>query len=366
MERIRLCDPGLGEAELDRLRPILVSGMLVQGAVVARFEAAVAERVGRAYAIAVSSGTAALELVLEALDVGGGEVVVPALTWPSPAHAARRAGAEVAVVDVDPQEWNATPAALAAAIGEETRAIVAIDQFGAPARLTELTRLVEGRVPIVEDAACAIGSTLAGRPCGSFGIASCLSFHPRKVLTTGEGGMVLTDDAALAARVRQLRNHGQSSPGVFAEPGPNLRLGELAAALGLAQLERLDATLARRRALADRMRERLAQEGVLGDTQRAAPGACANEQTFGVRLPPGTDRDAVVAALHAADIEAGRLSYALHRLGSLAAARRPVAGLPVTEALVDRGLALPLHAMMSDADADRVVMELARALATSS
>lgn len=362
MERVRLSDPGLGEADLDRLRPILASGMLVQGEVVARFEAAVAERTGRAHAIAVSSGTAALELVLEALEVRGGEVVVPALTWPSPAHAARRAGAEVALVDVDGGEWNAGPEALAAAVGVRTKAVIAIDQFGAPARLPELEASLGGRVPIVEDAACAIGSTLGGRPCGSFGIASCLSFHPRKVLTTGEGGMVLTDDPTLAARVRRLRNHGQSAPGVFAEPGPNLRLGELAAALGLAQLERLDGTLARRRALAARMRRGIAEEGLPIATQRPAPGAEPNEQTFGVRLAPDRSRDAVIAALGVVAIEAGRLSYALHRLESLASARVPAGGLPETEALVDRGLALPLHPMMSDADADRVVEALARAL----
>lgn len=360
MERVRLSDPGLGEAELDRLRPILVSGMLVQGATVARFEAAVAERIGRKHAVAVSSGTAALELVLEALEVRGGEVVVPALTWPSPAHAARRAGADVVLVDVDESEWNALPSALLGAVGRKTRAIVAIDQFGAPARMHELAA---AGVPVVEDAACAIGSTLGGRACGSFGIASCLSFHPRKVLTTGEGGMILTDDDALAARVRQLRNHGQRAAGDFVEPGPNERLGELQAALGLAQLERLDSILGRRRELASLMRERLAREAPEVATQRPTEGARANQQTFGVRLPPGSNRDGVVTALARESIEAGKLSYALHRIGSLRDAGVPRGGLPQTEALVDRGLALPLHGQMSDADAERVIDTFLRALA---
>ncbi|UJR85578.1 Hypothetical protein I5071_76580 [Sandaracinus amylolyticus] len=357
---IKLASPELGAEESAAIARVLSSGMLVQGREVEAFERALAERCGRAHAIAVSSGTAALELALRALGVSGGEVIVPDLTWPSPAHAALLAGATPVLVDVDPDEWNVRADAIARARSSTTRAVIAIDQLGAPARHDEIARAA-GDVPIVEDAACAIGSTFEGRPCGAFGVVACLSFHPRKVITTGEGGACLTDDAALAAELRTLRNHGQRTPGVFAYAGPNQRLTEMQAAMGRVQIDRLDAIVAHRRALADRYRATLPREVA---PQRLAPRATRNEQTFGVLLPARCDadaRDRVIETLKREGIESGRLSYALHRLPSLDAARREGA-LPHADAIVARGLALPLHGAMSETDVDRVVATLARAL----
>lgn len=356
---LRLARPALDQRELAAIGAVLESGMLVSGAVVERFEHAARARCGRAHAVAVGSGTAALELAMRALDLGGAEVLVPALTWPSPAHAAALLGARPVLCDVDPAEWNGSPATFGAALRDETRAIVAIDQFGAPARHTELAELLRARgrtdVVVVEDAACAIGSSLAGRPCGSFGAVSTLSFHPRKIVTTGEGGMCLTDDAALAARLRALRNHGQSAPGVFVTAGPNHRLTEMQAAMGLVQLEKLDAILARRRAIAARYREALAG-GPLA-LQACPEGAARNEQTFGAILPAGASsarRDRAIALAAEQGVELGRLSYDLTALPSLAAAG-PHAPAPVTAGLVARGLALPLHTALTDDDVERVV-----------
>lgn len=339
---IRLARPEIGPSAIDAATRVLASGMLVQGAIVERFERALAERVGRKHAIAVANGTCALELAIEAMGLRGKRIAVPALTWPSPANAVIVRGGRLVLVDVDPSEWNvrALPSGLDAAI--------VIDQFGVPARHGELTR----SIPIIEDAACAIGSTLDGRACGAFGVIACLSFHPRKVLTTGEGGMCLTDDDALAARLRRLRNHGQTSPGAFDEASGNHRLTEMAAAMGLAQLDSLDTVLGRRRAIADHYRDALDGNGLV--MQALPSGATRNEQTFGVLAESAEKRDALITGLAARKIEAGKLSYALGRLPSLASADRE-SDLAVSGSIADRGLALPLHASLTEDEVARVV-----------
>ena len=347
---IRLARPELGPSAIDAASRVLASGMLVQGATVERFERALAERVGRKHAIAVASGTNALELAIEALGLAGKRVAIPALTWPSPANAAVVRGARPVLVDVDASEWNAR------ALPSSIDAAIVIDQFGAPARHPEMPK----SVLVIEDAACAIGSTIDGRACGSFGVIACLSFHPRKVLTTGEGGMCLTDDDALAARLRRLRNHGQSSPGVFEEASGNHRMTEIAAAIGLAQLASLDALLVRRRAIADHYRAALAKTGLV--FQSLPPNATRNEQTFGALAENVEGRDALITALAARSIEAGKLSYALGRLPSLVHVER-VGDLRVSESIADRGLALPLHGSLTDADVERVISAVIEARA---
>lgn len=352
---IRLADPCLGDEELALVERALRSGFLVQGALVARFEALVAARAERKHAIAVANGTAALELALRVLGVGpGDDVLVPNLTWPSPAHAASWVGARPVLVDVDAAEWNALPSAYVRARTPRTKAAIAIDLFGAPARVGELAAAL-GDVPILEDAACAIGSV---RPPGPRSVLETYSFHPRKVVATGEGGMIATDDDRLASRLRVLRNHGQSAPGVFVEAGSNLRLSELAAALGVAQMERLDAILARRRALASAYQEALPALVF----QSIADGASSNWQTMGALLPAGAtaqDRDAFLERVRSHGVEAGKLSYALHRLDSLRdsaeEARSRGEDFAVSSSIVDRGFALPLHLALTDADQARVV-----------
>lgn len=349
---IRLARPSFGAEELDGVRQVLESGMLVMGARVEAFERRLAAVCGRRHAIAVGSGTAALELALEAIGVREGEVLCPALSWPSPAHAIVRAGATPVLYDVDPRTWNGAPAGAARARSERTRAAIVIDQFGMPAPHPDL----DLGVPTIVDAACSIGASVDGAPAASRGLVACLSFHPRKVLTTGEGGACVTDDDALADALRVLRNHGQKDGG-FARPAGNQRMTELAAAIGLAQLDRLDGILARRRALAAVYRDALAGQRV---QEPPRPGVESNWQTFGVLV---RDRDATIAALRADGVEAGRLSYAMNRIGSLAGRFRAGSdGYAVAEELEDRGVALPLHPAMSDDDADRVLAGLRRYL----
>lgn len=355
---IPLSRPSVTEADHRALSEVLASGMLVQGPHVAKFEATTAAYVGREHAVGVSNGTAALHLALLALGVGpGDEVLVPAMTWPSPAHAIRMVGALPVLVDVCPDDWNVRGDALRAARTQRTRAAVVIDQFGSPVRTQEILEATQGLL-LVEDAACAIGSRLDGAACGSLGVVSCLSFHPRKVLTTGEGGMVLTDDASIAARLRRLRNHGQDTPGVFVEAAGNHRMTELAAVLGQGQIERLDAIVAARAAIAAHYQSAL--RGVR--FQRQPEGALWNAQTFGLVLDEGSssaDRARVVAAIRASGVEAGALSYALQRLPSVGCAS---ADCPVAASLVDRGFSVPLFPGLSEQDQLQVIRAVQEAL----
>jgi perosamine synthetase len=348
---IRLAKPWIGEDEQRAVAAVLESGQLVQGALVEKFEQAVAAFVGRQHGVAVSSGTAALQLALKAMQVGpSDEVLCPALSWPSPAHAVRLAGAKVQFVDVDPQEWNSSAEALRAARTGNTKLAIVIDQFGNPAE-AERIREALGSLPILEDAACALGSRFADGPCGSLGAVSCLSFHPRKILTTGEGGMCLTDDDAIADKLRMLRNHGQLR-GEFVVAAANFRMTDIAAALGLAQLRRLDEILVRRRQIAALYRGAL---GEAVDLQRTPEGAESNYQTMGAILPQGLNRDAVREKLRERGIETGILSFAIHKLGSFTGVD---ASMPIAEHVAARGIALPLYPQMRDSEVEDVVMAL--------
>ncbi len=367
-EPIPLARPALGDAEVAAAERALRSGRLVLGPEVERFEQTLAARTGRRHAVAVGSGTAALELALWVLGVGGGdEVLVPAFGFPAAANAVRARGATAVPVDVDPASWNLDPESLRAALGQRSRAIVSIDQFGLVAEAEPITELAaQNGLQLIDDAACALGATSArGVPGGGYGLVGTLSFHPRKLVTTGEGGAVLCDDDSLAAELRKVRNHGQAAPGRFERVGTNARLSELAAAVGSAQLERLDAVLAERRLLAEGYRRRLAPLAEAGriSWQESPAGAMHAYQTFATRLAPDLDRNAVRAALAAAAIESGPATYAFHRLPSYAGIGRPVP-LAHSDALHERSLALPLYIGMRSAELDRVCETLTGAIAS--
>jgi perosamine synthetase len=356
---IPLTRPLLGDEEAEQVRAVLGTGMLVQGARVAQFEAAVAAHTGRKHAIAVTNGTSALWLALQALGVSAGDrVLCPDLTWPSPAHAILDCGAVPVLVDVDLGEWNMGPAQLVSALSPRPRAAIAIDQFGNPARVAEL-RAMLGDVPLIVDAACSLGSRVDGAPCGASGIIACTSFHPRKVITTGEGGMCLIDDDTLADALRELRNHGQAAPGRFGRASGNHRMSEIGAAIGAVQMTRLTGIVDARRALAARYRQALS--GLPLAMQEHAPSAQANHQTLGIvlRADARLARDQVIEALAGRGVQAGALSHALHRLPHLAphaeSALREGRSLESSATIASRGLALPLYPAMSHAEQDRVI-----------
>lgn len=343
----------IDEEAIARVASILRSGRLVQGDEVLAFERELARRTGRKHAVCVSSGTSALDLAFRALDLRpGDELLVPSLTWPSPAHVARQLGLAVRLTDVDPLEWNARAEDYDRARTPRTRAAVVIDQFGFPVRQDELDAALEDTI-VVEDAACALGSLGERCPAGGFGHVSCLSFHPRKIVTTGEGGACLTDDDELAERLRALRNHGQRAPGEFLMAAGNHRLTDFAAALGRAQLGHLDDEIASRRAIAERMRGALP----FLELQAEAPRTRASFQTLGALLPEGADRDATLSRLLEAGVGAGRLSYALGRLGTVGEGARA----PIAESIAERGIALPVFGGLDEESIDHIIRALERA-----
>lgn len=371
MNTIPVMRPLLGEEEAAAVAEVVRSGWVAQGPRVAEFEKAFAASVGAAHGVAVSSCTTGLHLCLHLLGVGpGDEVVVPSFSFIATANAVRYCGATPVFADVLRGSGNLDPASVAAVLTPRTKAVMAVHQGGQPCDVDGV-RTVCGDVPVIEDAACAAGSQLRGRPVGTGALLAAWSFHPRKLLTTGEGGMVTTDDAEWAARLRRLREHGMSVSAAdrhasgkvvlesYAETAFNYRMTDLQAAMGLVQLGRLPGMVARRRELVARYRELLAPLDVRPVAD--PPFGSSNHQSFWVELPDCAPAVAdVLAALAAAGVSGRRGIMAAHR--EPAYAGHPHAPLPVTEHLTARTLILPVHHELTEADQLRVVDALADAL----
>ena len=344
---IRLARPDVGEVELAAIAEVLESGQLTMGPQVAAFERGVAEAVGTADAVAVSTGTAALHLALLALGIGpGDEVIVPAYTFPATANVVELCGGRAVLVDVDPDTFLAGAEHVASAVTPRTRAVLAVHLFGRPVAWEELQTAVPQEVALVEDAAGALGARYRGTPCGALGLMGCLSFHPRKIVTTGEGGAVTTDEAELAAAVRRLRHHGIAAGDRVDIPAPgfNYRLPDVLCALGIPQLERLEALLQARERVAGWYTERLAH---LVGTPSADDGDRHGWQAYVVTLDR---RDEALAGLRSQGIEAQIGTYAVNRLS----AYRERGTFPGADAAFERALALPFATTMTEDDVDRV------------
>jgi perosamine synthetase len=340
-----------------------------EGPFVARFEEAFAARVGRRHAIAVCNGSAAIEAAVAALRLGpGDEVIMPAFTIISCAAPVVRAGARPVLVDSDPRTWNMDPAQLASRITGRTRAIMAVHLYGLPCDMDPILDLARRhRLAVIEDAAEMHGQNYRGRACGSFGDLSTFSFYPNKHVTSGEGGMVLTDDAQLAERLRGLRNLC-FQPGrrfVHEELGWNLRMTNLQAAVGLAQLERLDEHVRRKRAMGAEYTRLL--QGVRGLELPLAVTDYAQSiyWVYGVVLDEALPFDATEAMrrLEAAGVGTRPFFWPLHRQPALT--RRGLFGgerYAVAERLGERGFYLPSGLGLSVAEiatAAQQVRELA-------
>ena len=349
---IRLARPDVGEDELAALAAVVATGQLTMGPQVDAFEHALAEAVGTAHAVALSSGTAALHLAVLALGIGSGdEVIVPAYTFPATANAVEVTGARAVLVDVDPETFLVRPELVAEAVTPRTRAVLAVHLFGRPVDWEELQTAVPQDVVLLEDAAGALGARYRDTPCGALGLLACLSFHPRKIVTTGEGGAVTTDEAELAASVRRLRHHGlEGDPVDIAAPGFNYRLPDLLCALGLPQVRRLETLLAARERVAGWYTERL--EHLVG-TPAAAEGDRHGWQAYVVRLER---RDDALAGLRAAGIEAQIGTYAVNQLGAYAGR----GSYPGADEAFARALALPFATTTTEDEVDRVVAALRR------
>lgn len=373
---MKLAGPSFDESEIELLRECLRSGWVTQGPLTERFEALVGRHHGAKHALATTSCTAALHLATSALGLGpGDEVVVPAFTWVTSAHCVEYVGAKPVFADVNPFTYNLNPETFEAAITPQTKAVVAVHLFGLAAEMDRILDIAKRHnVAVIEDAACAIGTTWKGQPIGSLGDLGCFSFHPRKVVTTGEGGMVLTNNDDLASAVRSLRNHGATGlPSNDTEPhGPwtmatfnrvgfNLRLSDIQAAVGVAQMAKLEALLAERRGRASRYLQLLK-----GRNEMIVPGESADIQghsfqSFVIRIADGgrNRRNQVMKELAAKNIETRPGTHAVHRLGYYA----DTYGLkpdqfPNASMCEDTSITLPIFPGMTDSQQDEVAETL--------
>ncbi len=378
MNIIPVTRPWLGPEEGAAAARVISSGWVTQGPEVAAFEDAVCARVGAANGVAVSSCTTGLHLALLVLGIGPGEdVIVPSLSFIATANVVRYVGATPIFADVEAQTQNLTAETILRALTPATRAVIVVHQAGVPADMVGIHRLCDPRgIAVIEDAACAIGSSYQGAPIGSHSDMVVFSFHPRKVITTGEGGMVMTSRNDWADRLRRLREHGMSvsaasrhrarSPVIeqYLETGFNYRMTDIQAAVGLVQLRRLDELVDRRRRLADRYRELLSRLPGL-EMAHDPPYGTTNFQSFWLVLPDDfpISRNDLLQLLLDQGISARRGIMAAHL--EPAFADGPRSNLPVTERLTARSIILPLFPQMSDADQDRVIQAIVGAAVAS-
>lgn len=376
MSRINVMQPWLGPEEVAAVTVVLSSGWIAQGPKVAEFERAFAERMGVEHAVAVSSCTTGLHLALLVAGVGpGDDVVVPSFSFIATANAATYVGARPVFADVDPVTGNLTAETVEAALTERTRAVIAVDQGGVPVDLDAIRSLCDPRgIVVVEDAACGAGSTYKGRPVGAGAPITAWSFHPRKLVTTGEGGMLTTNNPEWSAHARRLREHAMSVSAAerhgsvlapqeeYAEVGFNFRMTDVQAAIGIVQLGRLDEMVQRRREIAEVYSKHVADIPGLRSVEDPSWGT-SNFQSYWVEVEDSfpLDREALLAVLAKADISARRGIMASHRQPAYRGRDTGNQPLPNTERLTDNTLILPVFHQMSDSEQSRVVEALQRA-----
>jgi perosamine synthetase len=336
-----------------------------RGEYIARFERGFAELCGAEHAVACNTGTAALHLAMLALGIGpGDEVIVPTLTYVATANSVRYCGADVTFVDSLPETWNLDPSDVARNIGPRTRAIVAVHLYGEPAELTPLLGLAADRgVTLIEDAAEAHGARYEGRPVGAIGTIGTFSFYGNKIVTTGEGGMVVTNDAGLSDRATLFRGQGQAFDRTYWHPvvGYNYRMTNIEAAIGLAQLEGLTNNITHRRSIGSRYRLNLGDVRGLKFQNEGDDSFSAN-WLVGVVLPvqSAAQRDDVAAQLRGWGIETRPFFFPIHTMPPYMDENTRT--LPVAEELSSRGLCLPTWAGLTDEDVDYVSERLLGAL----
>jgi len=372
---IHIALPSLGDDEWQATKAVFDSGWLTQGPRVAEFEKLFAERHQVKHALATTSCTTALHLVLAALGVGAGdEVLVPAFTWVATANVVLYCGATPVLVDVDPVTFNICPKDVAKKLTPKTKAIIPVHLFGLCADMDAIKAVLPPNVAIVEDAACAAGATYKGTPAGGLGTAGAFSFHPRKSITTGEGGMITTNDTALFERMDKLRNHGaeiseeqrHNGPRPYLLPefnllGYNYRMTDLQGAVGVVQMGKLDRLIAERREWAAYYRDQLSDIAWLRLPQEPAGGAhawqafvCGVDETQ-APMP----RNQMMEILQSKGIATRPGTHAVHMLGYYAEnfGLKPE-DFPGAQWCDAQTMAIPLHNRMVRDDYDRVIAAL--------
>ncbi|MHC5112745.1 MAG: DegT/DnrJ/EryC1/StrS family aminotransferase [Planctomycetota bacterium] len=363
---IHLARPNISDAEIDAVVSVLKSGQLSLGPKLPEFEARFAETCGTRYAVGVSSGTAGLHLLVRAMNIASGdEVITTPFSFVASANCALMEGARPVFVDVDPATWNIDPSLIDGAVTDRTRAIIPVHVFGQPTNMNAITATARKHgLKIIEDACEALGSQYHGAPAGSLGDAGVFGFYPNKQITTGEGGMITTNDASLAVLCRSLRNQGRDTNGGWlAHPrmGYNYRLNDIACALGIEQLVRLNEIVAERTRVEAWYRERLGADRRLV-MQSVADGIDMSWFVLVVRLADDyqqSDRDGMLRDLQERGIGCSNYFVPIH----LQPFYREQFGygtgdFPVCESLAARTMALPFHHELSEGDVDRICREL--------
>jgi len=350
---IPLSSPDIGDAEIAAVVEVLRGARLSLGPKLDEFEHAMASYVGITHAVGVSSGTAGLHLALNALDIGpGDEVILPSFTFVAAANAVLYQRAVPVFADIDPQSLNLDPVRVEKAITPRTRAILVVHTFGQPADLTALLDLAkQHRLKVIEDACEALGSEYRGRKVGGIGDVGVFSFYPNKPITMGEGGVLVTNDDALAAKVRALRNQGRDSTDNWLRHsmlGYNYRLPEINCALGIEQLKRIEWIIAHREALARRYCEMMREICPEIELPVQLPNVRVSRFAFVVKLPRATARQKIMNHLAAQGIGCRDYFPAIHTMPLYSSYARPQNSLYVTQDICTRTLALPFFNRLTD------------------
>ena len=363
---MRLIVPYTDDSELAEISDVLASGYLTQGRKVAEFEKQVREFIGCRHAFATSSCTTALHLSLVALGIkAGDEVLVADFTFPATANVVVQQLAIPVLADIRLDTFTLDPADVIRKITPKTKAIIPVDTFGCAADMDPILEIAEERgIPVVEDAACALGATYKGRYCGNLSTVGCFSFHPRKVITTGEGGMTTTNDDALAERIQVLRSHGGVRSGdwySYETCGFNYRLSDVQGALGIAQMKKLSWILKRRRELAALLTTALSKVAGIRTPVEPEWGGHAY-QSFVVLVDRGIDRNLIIQRLKEDGVEATLGTYAVHAQPYFQKAfGYRNAQLPNSYEAFTRSITLPLFPQMDSGQLHKVAEAMSRA-----
>lgn len=363
-DSIQMASAELDDSDIQAVLEVLHSGRLALGPKTQEFEEAMADYVGVKHGIAVSSGTAGLHVILIALGIGpGDEVLVPSFTFAASVNAILYVNATPVFVDIEPETFNVDLADLEDKVTPRTKAIMVVDVFGHPVDWDTMDAVAQQHGLLVIDDCCeALGSEYKGRKIGQFGDAGCFAFYPNKQITTGEGGLIVTDSDEIATITRSLRNQGRGTMGAWLEHerlGYNYRMDEMSAALGVSQLSRLESFMAKRQNVAKLYAEKLRNSWVRPPVVK--PDVRMSWFVYVVLLQEGLDRDPIMAAMERQGIPARGYFSPVHLQPYI---RKDYADveLPVTESVAKRTIALPFHNNLSEQEVDLVVEGLAQAV----
>lgn len=365
LERIPMSAPDITEDDVQAVAEVVRSGRLALGPKTEEFERSVAEYVGAKHAVAVSSGTAALHLIVKALGIGPqNEVLVPSFTFVSSANVVLYEGATPVFVDIEPDTYNLDPEDLERKITPRTRAIVVVDVFGHPAEWDAILDIAKRhRLLVIDDSCEALGAEYKGKKLGQFGDAAAFAFYPNKQMTTGEGGIIVTNNPEVAKLARSLRNQGRGEMGGWLNHerlGYNYRMTEMSAALGVSQIKRIETLIAKRERVARLYTEHLSSLQRVRSL-RVRPYVRMSWFVYVVELAEGLHRDPVMRAMAHEGIPTRGYFSPVHLQPYIRKEWNTREGmLPVTESVAQRTIALPFHGNMSEEEVNQVVEVLDR------